>query len=45
MKSLIFMASAISSVYSVKTDSWTYKTNGADWPNLNIANNVCGTEN
>lgn len=50
MKSLIFiqLAYVISSVLAVKTYSWTYKKNGADWPSLKLdgnTKNLCGTEN
>lgn len=50
MKYLNFvkLAYLISSAIAVKTYDWTYKTNGADWPNLKLGGNtknLCGTEN
>ena len=43
---LVQLVCLISSVLAVKTYSWTYKTNGADWPNLKLKEkNLCGTTN
>jgi len=50
MKSLIFLTLAYitRSVEAANTNAWNYKTNGADWPSLNLGagtKNLCGTEN